>query len=224
MKSWDKMWESMYQKGYGARYPNEELVRFISRLFKNLKKEKKSVKILEVGCGSGANVWYLAREGFSVYGIDGSETAINVCAERLKKEGLKAEIKIGDMSTLPYSDKYFDVVIDIASIQHNTPDEIKKIIAEIYRVMKAGGSFFSFTRSDKDYLFGHGWKIAENTFTDIPIGDAKGVGKMHFFTVPEIKELLAKTGFKEFNVEYTERTVENMSYIIAHYIVTARKG
>jgi len=214
----------MYQKGYGARYPNEELVRFIASLFKNLKEEKRSIKILEVGCGSGANVWYLAREGFSVYGIDGSKTAVKMCVERLKKEGLKAKIETRDISTLPYPSEYFDIVIDIASIQHNTPNQIKKILVEIYRVLKVGGSFFSLTRSAKDYLFGHGRKIAENTFTDIPLGNAKGVGKIHFFTVPEIKELLAKTGFKEFSVEFTERTVENMARVIAHYIVTDRKG
>ena len=115
-----------------------------------------------------------------------------------------------------------DVVVDLASIQHNTPENIALIVSEIHRVLKPDGRFFAYVRSTRDYLFGHGKSIAENTFTDIPIGDAKDTGTIHFFTIPEIKGLL-KRRFNEFNLEHTERTIESMSYAIAHYIVTARK-
>ncbi len=48
--------------------------------------DRKAIKILEVGCGPGANLWFMAREGFSVYGIDGSEHAIELARRRLDSE------------------------------------------------------------------------------------------------------------------------------------------
>lgn len=222
--NWDKSWEKVYQtQGYRAKYPSENLIRFIARMYKSLPYEdRKAVKVLEVGCGPGANIWYLAREGFSTYGIDGSESAIQMCRERLELEGLSAEVMGGDITKLPYPDEFFDVVIDVAAIQHNTAENISGILFEIARVLKEGGSLFSLARSSRDYLFGHGRRVAENTYTDIPIGDLEGVGVTHFFTIPEIRRFWGGR-FTEVSIEYTERTIENMSHAIAHYIITARK-
>jgi SAM-dependent methyltransferase len=224
MGSWDKSWGKIYQtQAYGARYPNEDLVRFMAGLYKSLPpEERKKVRVLEVGCGRGANIWYLAREGFSAWGIDGSETAIQMCRQRLEAEGLKAEVSVGDIIELPYPEGFFDVVVDIAAIQHNTPENITRIFSEIHRVLRKNGHLFSLVRSAKDYQFGRGREVAENTFTDIPEGDAKGVGTIHFFTVPEIEGFL-KGKFGELKLEYSERTIEGMSRIIAHYIIVATK-
>ena len=42
------------------------------------KKIKKRLKILEVGCGTGANLSFFIEEGFNTYGIDGSKVAIKL--------------------------------------------------------------------------------------------------------------------------------------------------
>jgi len=53
------------------RYPNEELLRFFGRHYFLLPPEqRRKIRILEVGCGSGANLWMIAREGFEAHGID----------------------------------------------------------------------------------------------------------------------------------------------------------
>ena len=62
-------------KGLGAqrRYPNEWLIQFLaSRYFRFSEVDRKSIRVLEVGCGSGANLWVMAKEGFSTHGMDGS--------------------------------------------------------------------------------------------------------------------------------------------------------
>ena len=68
-------WENIFaSRGWGA-YPPEELVRFIARNFRTVP-DRSQVHVLEIGCGPGPNIWFLAREGYAAAGIDGSPTAI----------------------------------------------------------------------------------------------------------------------------------------------------
>ena len=52
-----------------------------------LSQEKRAkLRILEVGCGSGGNLWMLAHEGFDTYGVDFSPTSIKLAKSSLKKK------------------------------------------------------------------------------------------------------------------------------------------
>ena len=68
--TWDENWEKFYKNFSGNRYPEPILIRLIAKNFFRIKTRKK-IKILDLGCGEGANLWFLAREGFDAYGIDG---------------------------------------------------------------------------------------------------------------------------------------------------------
>ena len=81
------VWEKILQEREWGKYPNEEFVRFIGRYFFNLgKDERKKIKICELGVGQGANVWFLLRENFDVYGIDISSTALKKLKRRLEMD------------------------------------------------------------------------------------------------------------------------------------------
>ena len=71
MKGVEKWYEESYKsRGFKAqrRYPNEELLRFLGVNFSNNDVEsRKKIKVLEVGCGSCANLWMVAKEGFDAY-------------------------------------------------------------------------------------------------------------------------------------------------------------
>ena len=87
-------WEKIHSDREWGKYPNEELIRFIGKYFFKIEFEKRNkIKILELGVGQGANVWFLVREGFDVYGVDISNSAIEKMKNRLKKENM-------------YTDKY----------------------------------------------------------------------------------------------------------------------
>src|SRR6218665_938871 len=61
-------WDEKFRSRSWGRYPPEDLVRFMGRRFRAA--DKGAVKVLEVGCGPGANLWFMHREGFAVHGID----------------------------------------------------------------------------------------------------------------------------------------------------------
>ena len=54
----------------------------------------------------------------------------------------KGEISVGNIITLPYTNNYFDAIIDIECLYANNIKNSKIAISEIYRTLKRGGYFF----------------------------------------------------------------------------------
>lgn len=81
----------------------------------------------------------MAKEGFSVSGVDNSKEGLQLCTKMLKHWGVGAELKKGNIIDLPYENGSFDAVVDIVSMQHLTFSEHTKAYAEIKRVLKPQG-------------------------------------------------------------------------------------
>ena len=80
----DPVWEQKYSSGHAERYPWDAVVTFIFRNYpRNVARE--NVRILEVGFGTGPNLWFASREGFSVSGIEGSQSAVDYARSRFRK-------------------------------------------------------------------------------------------------------------------------------------------
>ena len=61
--SWDPIWETVYQSRAWGQYPGEDVIRFVKGHFSQVS-DRAQVRLLEVGSGAGANLWFMAREGF----------------------------------------------------------------------------------------------------------------------------------------------------------------
>lgn len=78
-----KLWEQLYQNSFSrSKYPNEPLVSFMVRNYKG------GERILDLGCGSGRHMYYLAQNGFKAYGCDISQEAIKHAKSLLKEHNL----------------------------------------------------------------------------------------------------------------------------------------
>lgn len=219
MKSFDSTWEMIHSTREWGKYPSEPVIRFVARNYYN--KERNKIKILDFGCGAGANTWYLAREGFETYAFDGSHSAIDKVKNRIEIEGLKADLRVCDALELNFDNDFFDCVIDCAAICSNKPDAIKKMYEEIYNILKIGGQMFStmFTKNTTGY--GIGKKIDEDTYTDIPYGNLAGVGSVHFFDVEDIVALLHDIGFHDIQTDLLRYT--DGDNVVEEILVKAKK-
>ncbi|EPM8362103.1 class I SAM-dependent methyltransferase, partial [Campylobacter jejuni] len=111
-------------------------------------KDRNAIKILELGLGTGANLWFCAREGFKVSGIEWSKTGVERFRARLKEENLSTQIEqieIGDyLEKLDnFKDESFDAVIDVASLCCNDREKTRQIFLKAFKKLKVGGKFFS---------------------------------------------------------------------------------
>ena len=102
---------------------------FVERACRDLGKLRP--RILDVGCGTGANLQMLSRFGVAE-GVDVSVAALDFCRAR----GL-AEVKQGAAESLPYEDAAFDLVTGLDVVEH-LDDDIAGL-KEMRRVLLPGG-------------------------------------------------------------------------------------
>jgi len=105
---------------------------------------KKGMRVLEIGCGSGAFTVDVAR----AVGATGEAYALDIqkdMLEQLKRKLGKAENRdvknikpiLGNAHTLPFANNFFDLVYLVTVLQE-IPDK-PRALAEIKRVLKPGG-------------------------------------------------------------------------------------
>lgn len=95
-------------------------------------------RVLEVGCGAGADLARFINAGALVSGIDLTEEAWENASKRLALLGLSADIKVGNAEALPFDDGSFDLTYSWGCIHH--ADNTEQCLREIARVTKPGGT------------------------------------------------------------------------------------
>lgn len=127
------------------KYPQEELCHFVGRnFFHTPVSERRNMKVLETGCGAGANLWMLAWEGFDAYGIDLSSESLKLCQKMLNTHGVDAQLFEQDMEHLDFPHNYFQVVVDVFSSYCLTREKHQRYLENVFKVLKPGGLFFSY--------------------------------------------------------------------------------
>jgi SAM-dependent methyltransferase len=144
--AWDPVWEDTYRARPWGSYPGEDVIRFVAANFYQAS-DRSRVRLLELGSGTGANLWFMAREGFCVHGVEGSATGVQLAAERLDREcpGWRergGRLLTADIASLPYPDAYFDGALDVVAICYSSLTSARAIYAELARVVRPGGKLF----------------------------------------------------------------------------------
>lgn len=96
--------------------------------------------VLDVGCGAGSNVLFLAQSGYHAFGVDLSPGAVTAARARAAEAGVTVDVREGDALDLPFSDECLDGMVDNGCF-HTLPISRREDYArEAERVLRPGGS------------------------------------------------------------------------------------
>ena len=142
-----KKYQFLYKrtKGNAGKLPwaHKEPTKFLS----DIVQKREPGRALDVGCGSGVDSVYLARNGWDVTSLDLVEEPLRMTEERAKQEGVKLTIRQADITEWPNTEQ-FDLIVD-AGVLHNLP---KAFRADHCKRIK------SWLKSDGNFVLVHHFK------------------------------------------------------------------
>ena len=142
---------------------------------------RKGSEVLDVGCGAGSNVLYLARSGFRASGVDLSPGAVAAARGRIAEAQVGAVVQEGDVLALPFAEGSFDALLDNGCF-HTIPLRRRRRYAEeVHRVLRPGGAFVL------------SWVAREHTSA---MGPPHRPSLREVVTLLESRFLFARTGFR----------------------------
>jgi len=112
-------------------------------------------KAVDLGCGAGNYAIYLAGMGFDVTAFDIAESAIRIAKENARKRGVKCDFIVADV--LDDRDEFneaFDFAYDWELLHHIYPEDRKRYVKNVHKMLKASGKYLSVCFSEKDPHFG----------------------------------------------------------------------
>jgi SAM-dependent methyltransferase len=97
-------------------------------------------RALDLGCGTGTNVVFLARHGWTAVGVDFAGRAIARARRRAREAGVTATFQVGDVTRLDVAGP-FDLALDIGCLHSIAVSGRAGYAAGLARVVRAGGTF-----------------------------------------------------------------------------------
>ena len=108
-----KQWYETLFENYGQKYDSESFTQGTNGECDFIEQEisfNKSVKILDVGCGTGRHSIELSKRGYNITGIDLSDSLLAKAREKAEKQDLRIDFLKYDARNLPFKNEY-DLVI-----------------------------------------------------------------------------------------------------------------
>ncbi len=139
-----KQWYELLFENYAKKYDQEVFVHGTLGECDFIEKEidrDKSVRILDIGCGTGRHAIELAKRGYRVTGIDLSEALLDRAREKAAASGVSVDLRRHDARELPFAGE-FDLAIMICegAFPLMETDEMNfEILKGAERALKPGG-------------------------------------------------------------------------------------
>ena len=216
-KAWE--WEIIDgDKENPWKEPSIESYYLINRWLKQGKTD-----FLDLGCGLGRHTIQFARAEFNTFAFDLSEKSIHSSKEWSDKEDLKIDFRVGDMLNLPYKSDSMDCILCRNVISHTDTEGMKKVVNEIFRVLRKDGECYLTLGSKETWGFKQDWPVVDEN-TKIRIEDGPENGIPHFYADTDLIFKLF-SDFKIINVDHIQSIIsENDAFKNSwHYHLLIRK-
>ena len=108
-----------------------------------------SAMFLEIGAGMGENSEHILKAGHKLHATDISSESIEIMKKRFQKYNTFSA-EVADMESLPFQDQSYDVIVSAGSLSYG---DNHKVLNEIYRVLKSGGSYLAIDSLNNNLIY-----------------------------------------------------------------------
>jgi len=151
-----------------------------------------SIKVLDVGCGTGTFLELFQKSGSELYGIDTSPSMLEIARGRL---GEQASLHLDDATNMPFEDQNFDLVLSMLVLHEMDQDTRLSTIAEMKRVLKNDGQILLIDFHAGRARFLKGWVTKLVILTsEILAGRRHFRNYRHFASIGGLPVLAKETG------------------------------
>jgi SAM-dependent methyltransferase len=110
---------------------------------------KSGMRVLDVGCGRGEALVWLAQQGAEVWGVDYAFAALHLSQAATQRMDVRlrssCHLTAANARCLPFMPKSFDRVLMLDIVEHLYPWELRQAFLEVQRVIKPNGKFIIHT-------------------------------------------------------------------------------
>lgn len=106
--------------------------------------------VLDIGCGTGEHVLYLAARGHDAWGMDLAPLAIEMAKHKAAERNVPATFLVADVFDLRSLGRTFDTVIDSGLLHVFQPDLRPRFVASLAEAIVPGGSYIVLGYADDD--------------------------------------------------------------------------
>lgn len=216
-------WDGRYSNNeHMSIWPWSNLITLVHR-HTGIKEKRQELKLLELGCGAGANIPFFKSFDVDFFGVDGSSTIIENLKERFP--AYQNNLASADFTeSIPFDVK-FDAIIDRAAITHNSTEDIKKTLNIVKDCLTDGGVFLGtgwFTTEHSEYRNGKPG-VDEFTRTEYSNGPFANLGQVHFSTKEHLLTLFEDFQVTQLDLVQNKTLIPENSDNISSWSIVARK-
>jgi len=218
--SFSKEWDARFREGtHRSLWPWSELITFVKR-HANI---GKGSRVLELGCGVGANIPFFLAQGAEYHAVEGSSAAVADILARYPE--LEGRVVVGDFTeSIPFQGS-FALIYDRGGLTCNSTADIRKALALVPPKLAAGGKFLGidwFSDRHSEARKGSPGPDA-HTRQDFTEGMLAHTGRAHFSDRAHIEELFSGFALLALEHKFIERLLPQDGYTFASWNLAAAK-
>ena len=168
-------WDNLYSDGRGNVFPEPIVVRFVKSFIE--KKNTVNLSALDIGCGLGSHSIMMSQLGIDVTAVDFSIYAIEKLNLMTKNKNINNLKTVNlDIESYEIEKNKYDLILDIASLQHAKSSQMNNIFSRIKNSLKLNGCFYSWSLSNSKNVNNNDFEfsiISKNFFENCFLDDFK---------------------------------------------------